>query len=308
MELTNQLPTRTLGRGGPEVTVICLGTWPLGGGLGPIEEKQAIRTVHAALDAGVNFIDTAEGYLNSEAMLGKALVGRRDRVVLATKLSGEHSPQHVRAAIDNSLRQLRTDYIDLYQIHRPDPRWPIAGTMAELVKLKEEGKVRYLGVSNFSVEQTAEAATCGPIASAQPHYSMLFRGIEKDLLPYCHEQGIGVMTYAALARGLLSGKYTASHRFSDDDDRAHIPELTPVVRQAAVEINERLTPWARDHGYTMAQLAIAWTVANPAVTSTICGAKTPAQAVENNKAGRWRLSEQHMAEIESQIDGLSVGV
>ena len=308
MEFMNQLPTRTLGRDGPQVTVICLGTWPLGGGLGPIEEKQAIRTVHAALDAGTNFIDTAEGYLTSEAMLGKALVGRRDRVILATKLSGEHSPQHIRTAVENSLRQLRTDYIDLYQIHRPDLRWPIAGTMAELVKLKEEGKVRYLGVSNFSVGQTTEAAAYGPLASTQPHYSMLFRGIENDLLPYCLEQGIGVMVYAALARGLLSGKYGASHRFSDDDDRARIPELTPTVRQAAVEICKRLTPWARDHGYTMAQLAIAWTVANPVVTSAICGAKTPAQAIENNEAGRWQLREQDMAEIETQIEGLSVGV
>jgi aryl-alcohol dehydrogenase-like predicted oxidoreductase len=176
------------------------------------------------------------------------------------------------------------------------------------VKLKEEGKVRYLGVSNFDVAQTTEAAGCGPVVSAQPHYSMLFRGIEKDLLPYCREQWIGVMVYAALARGLLTGKYTASHRFSDDDDRAHVPELTPAVRQAAVEINLRLGPWARDHGYTMAQLAIAWTVANPAVISAICGAKTPAQAIENNEAGRWQLSAQDMAEIESQIEGLSVGV
>jgi aryl-alcohol dehydrogenase-like predicted oxidoreductase len=308
MKFMNHLPTRSLGRDGPDVTIICLGTWGLGGGMGAIEEKQAIRTVHAALDAGINFIDTAEGYLTSEAMLGKALVGRRDRVVLATKLSGEHSPQHIRAAIENSLRQLRSDYIDLYQIHRPDPRWPIADTMAELVKLKDEGKIRALGISNFSVEQTAEASAYGPIASTQPHYSMLFRGIENDLLPYCLEHEIGVMAYAVLTRGLLSGKYTASHTFSDEDDRASIPELTPAVRQAAVEICRRLTPWARDHGYTMAQLATAWAVANPAVTSAICGAKTPAQAIENCEAGRWHLSEQDMAEIENQIEGLSPGV
>jgi aryl-alcohol dehydrogenase-like predicted oxidoreductase len=137
---------------------------------------------------------------------------------------------------------------------------------------------------------------------------MLFRGIEGDLLPYCREQGIGVMVYAALARGLLSGKYAVAHRFSDDDDRARIPELTPAVRQAAVDICRRLTPWARDRGYTMAQLAIAWTLANSAVASAICGAKTPAQAIENCQAGRWQLSEQDMAEIESQIEGLSAGL
>jgi aryl-alcohol dehydrogenase-like predicted oxidoreductase len=302
------LPTRTLGRDGPDVTVICLGTWGLGGGLGAIEERQAIKTIHAALDAGTNFIDTAEGYLTAESMLGKALVGRRNRVILATKLSGEHSRQHIRAAIENSLRQLRTDYIDLYQIHHPNPRWPIADTMAELVKLKEEGKFCWLGVSNFGIEQTSEASAYGPITSTQPHYSMLFRSVEDDLLPYCLEHEIGVVAYAVITRGLLTGKYTASHAFSADDDRASIPELTPAVRQAAVEICRRLTPWARDHGYTMAQLAIAWAVANPAVTSAICGAKTPAQAIENCEAGRWHLSEQEMAEIEGQIEGLSPGV
>ena len=306
--MTEPLPTRTLGKDGPEVSVICLGTWGLGGGMGAIEEKQAIRTVHAALDSGVNFIDTAEGYRTSEAMLGKALAGRRDQVILATKLSGDHSQRHIRAAIENSLSQLRTDYVDLYQIHRPRPRWPIEETMAELVKLQEEGKVLYLGVSNFDVAQMAEAAACGPITSSQPHYSMLFRGIEQDHLPYCLAQGIGVMTYAALTRGLLTGKYQASYRFDAEDDRAGNPELTPAVRQAAVEICRRLTPWAADHGYTMAQLAIAWSLAHPAVTASICGAKTPAQAAENNEAGRWRLSEGDLAEIEAQIEGLSPGV
>jgi len=180
--------------------------------------------------------------------------------------------------------------------------------MAEFVKLKEEGKVRYLGVSNFDVDQTAKAATYGPITSSQPHYSMLFRGIEADLLPYCREQEIGVMVYAALTRGLLTGKYPAAHRFSDDDERTPISALTPAVREAAVEICNRLAPWAHDQGYTMAQLAIAWTLANPAVTSAICGAKTPAQAFENCEAGRWQLGERDMAEIEGQLQGLSVGV
>jgi aryl-alcohol dehydrogenase-like predicted oxidoreductase len=276
--------------------------------MGPIEEKQALETVHAALDSGINFIDTAEGYYTSESTLGKAIQGRRDRVILATKLSGEHSPQHIRAAIENSLRNLRTDYIDLYQIHHPDPAWPIAATMAELVKLKQEGKVRYLGVSNFSVEQTKEASAHGPIASTQPQYSMIFRSAEQDLFPYCLEQGIGAMVYAPLARGLLSGKYKASHSFSENDDRAGHTTLTPAVRNAAVEISRRLTPWAQDHGYTMAQLAIAWTLGNDAVTTAICGAKTPQQAIENSEAGRWQLSADDMAEIAQQIAGLSPGV
>jgi len=275
--------------------------------MGALDEKQAIKTVHAALDAGINFIDTAEGYYTSEAILGRALLGRRDRVMLATKLSGDHSPQHIRLAVENSLRKLLTDYIDLYQIHRPNPDWPIAQTMAELVKLKQEGKVRHLGVSNFSVQQTEEASVYGPIASVQPQYSMIFRSAEQDLFPYCSAQGIGIMAYAPLARGLLSGKYEASHSFSENDDRARHPTLTQAVRDAAVEISRRLTPWAKDHGYTMAQLAIAWTLGNTAVTTAICGAKTPQQAIENSQAGRWRLSADDMTEIAQQIEGLSPG-
>jgi aryl-alcohol dehydrogenase-like predicted oxidoreductase len=179
--------------------------------------------------------------------------------------------------------------------------------MEELVKLQEEGKVRYLGLSNFDIEQTAKAALYGPITSSQPHYSMLFRAIETNLLPYCLQYEIGVMAYAVLTRGLLTGKYAASYRFADDDDRAHIRALTTAVREAAVEICRRLTPWARDRGYTMAQLAIAWALANPAVTSAICGAKTPEQALENCEAGRWRLGAEDMAEIEKRIEDYSVG-
>jgi aryl-alcohol dehydrogenase-like predicted oxidoreductase len=304
----NSLPTRSLGSDGLDVSVVCLGAWPLGGGMGVLGEKQAIKTVHAALDAGINFLDTAEGYYTSESILGKALLGRLDRVMLATKLSGDHSPGHIRAAIENSLRKLRTDHIDLYQVHHPNPDWPIEETMAELVKLKHEGKVRYLGVSNFSVEQTEEASTHGPIASSQPQYSMIFRCAEQALFPYCLDQGIGVMAYAPMVRGLLSGKYKASHRFPENDDRAQHPTLTQAVREAAVEISRRLMPWAQDHGYTMAQLAIAWTLGNPAVTTAICGAKTPQQAIENSEAGRWQLSADDMAEIAQQIEGLSPGV
>jgi aryl-alcohol dehydrogenase-like predicted oxidoreductase len=276
--------------------------------MGSIEEAQAIRTVHAAIDAGVNFIDTAEGYRTSESTLGKALKGRRDKVLLASKLSGDHSREHIQQAIENSLSQLGTDHLDLYQIHSPRPRWPIEDTMAELQKLQDQGKVQYLGVSNFSAGQIAGASEHGTITSSQPHYSMLFRWAEQDTLPYCLENGIGVMVYSPIGRGLLTGKYPPGHRFAGDDSRADHPSLTAEVREAAYRVCERLQPWARDHGYTMAQLAIAWTLGNPAVTSAICGAKTPEQAVENAQAGMWRLSESDMAEIETQISGLSPGV
>ncbi|MDA0676588.1 MAG: aldo/keto reductase [Chloroflexi bacterium] len=306
--MTATLPTRTLGKDGPQVPVICFGAWPLGGGMGPVEEAVGIKTVHAAIDAGITFIDTAEMYRTSESTLGKALRGKRDHVFLASKLSGDHSRTHIREAIENSLMQLGTDHLDLYQIHSPKPQWPIAETMAELGKLQQEGKVVHLGVSNFKEADTAEAAKHGRIQSSQPHYSMLFRRAEQDPLPYCLENGIGVMVYSPIGRGLLTGKYTASHRFDANDTRSSHPSLTPEVRDAAAEICKRLEPFAKDHGYTMAQLAITWTLANPAVTVAICGAKNPTQAVENARAGAWQLSESDMADIEQQITGLSKGV
>ncbi len=306
--MSNAIPTRVLGKDGPEVPVICFGAWPLGGGMGAIEEEIGIRTVHASIDAGVTFIDTAEMYRTSESTLGKALAGKRDQIFLASKLSGDHSKTHIREAIENSLTQLGTDHLDLYQIHSPKPQWPIAETMAELVRLQEEGKVVHLGVSNFSASDTEAAIKHGRIQSSQPHYSMLFRRAEADPLPFCLENGIGVMVYSPIGRGLLTGKYTASHRFGGDDTRGSHPSLTEEVRAAAEQICQALMPFARDNGYTLAQLAIAWTLANPAVTSAICGAKTPEQAIENAEAGQWALSDAEMAEIERLIAGLSPGV
>ena len=301
------LPKRILGSAGLEVSTICLGGWPIGGGMGAIDRQQAISVVRTAVDSGINFIDTAEGYRTSEDIIGEALLGCRDRVLLATKLSGEHSPAHIQIAIENSLRNLRTDYIDLYQIHNPSTTWPVEETMAVLSKLKAEGKIRSIGVSNFSVEQLAEAAQYGEVTSAQPQYSMLFRTIERDLLPYCLTEGIGTMVYGPIARGLLSGNYSVSHAFSDDDDRATHRSLTVAVREAAVEICARLGQWAIDHGHSMTQLAIAWVLTHPAVTTAICGAKTPAQVIENSEAGRWQLSPDDIKEINSLIEGLSPG-
>ncbi len=152
------MKTKALGKDGPQVSIICFGAWPIGGGLGSVPEEQGIAAVHAALDVGMTFIDTAEGYQTSESALGKALKGRRHEAFLATKLSGsDHSVAHMNAAIDNSLLELGTDHIDLYQLHSAQPQWSIADTMAGLMRLREQGKIRYIGVSNFSPEQTKEA-------------------------------------------------------------------------------------------------------------------------------------------------------
>jgi myo-inositol catabolism protein IolS len=291
------MQTRQLGKDGPEVSVVCLGAWPLGGGMGVIPDEQAIATIHASIDAGATFIDTAEGYRTSEGVLGKAIKGRRDDVFLASKLSGDQSAEHMAVAIENSLRALDTDYIDLYQLHRYQPDLPIEETMASLEKLRDEGKIRYIGVSNFSGEQHREAAKHGTIHSSQPRYNMLYRYPEEEILPACLELGIGVIPHSPLAKAMLTGKYRPGHVFPADDERKGKPEFEDDVFIPAMLVVEKLLAWAADHGHEGAQLAVAWTLAHPAVTSCIVGAKTPEQAVYNAEAGEWELSASDMAEL-----------
>ena len=293
--------TRKLGKDGPDVPVICFGAWPIGGGMGEVDERQAIAATHAAIDSGVTFIDTAEGYRTSEEVLGRALEGRRGDVFLATKLSGDHSVEHIRKALTNSLKALRTDYVDLYQIHGPKPEWPIEDTMAELVRFRDEGKVRYLGVSNFSAKQTEAASAHGLIHSSQPRYNMIQRDAEESVLPYCLEHGIGVIAHSPLAKGLLTGKYSAGHEFPEGDERHDHPYYGGSVMSTAFAVADRLKGWASDHGRSLADLAIAWTLGHLAVTSSIVGAKTPEQARMNAASGDWELTESDMSEIDSLI-------
>ena len=297
------MESRPLGDGGPDVPVICLGAWPLSGRMGACSEEQAIRTVHACLDAGVTFIDTAEAYGPSEAVVGKALRGRRQEVFLATKLSGDHSSKHIAEAIENSLRALGTDYIDLYQIHNWQPARPIGETMAHLLKLRDAGKLRYIGVSNFSAQQHIEAAQYGPVHSSQSQYHMLFRKAEKEVLPTCLENGTGVIVHSPLARGLLTGKYRPGHRFSAVDKRSTYAVFETSHFEAAYPYVEKLLAWAADHGRDIVQLAIAWTLVYPAVTSSIVGARTPEQALHNAGAADWTLTKSELAELDEILSG-----
>ncbi len=297
------METRRLGIDGPQVPVICLGAWPLGGGMGEIPDRQAIETIRASIDAGGTFIDTAEGYQTSESVLGKAIKGRRDQVFLATKLTGSHSAEHMASAIENSLLSLGTDYVDLYQLHGPQPQHPIEETMAGLLKLRDEGKIRYIGVSNFSADQHTEALKYGPVHSSQPRYNMFWRGPEIELLPTCLERGVGVIVHSPLAKGMLTGKYRPGHVFDSDDERKEKPEFENEPFRRAFPIVENLVEWASDHGRDGAQLAIAWTLAHPAVTSSIVGAKTADQALHNIAAADWRLSGDDLAEIDDILEG-----
>jgi aryl-alcohol dehydrogenase-like predicted oxidoreductase len=275
--------------------------------MGEVPEAQAIRTVHAALDAGMTFIDTAEGYRSSESVIGKALAGRRGTAFIATKLSGSHAPEHLARAIENSLRALQTDYIDLYQLHGPDPSQPIADTMARLLRLRDQGKIRYIGISNFSGPQTREAARHGAIHSSQPRYSMLFRDAERDVLPACLELGIGVIAHSPLAKGILTGKYRPGHRFPADDERGRIATFDQQKVTRAWEVIPQLEKWAQARGRDLVQLAIAWTLAHPSMTSSIVGAKTPEQVRHNAKAADWRLGAEELGELEKRLAGVDLG-
>ena len=270
--------------------------------MGELSEKQIIDTVHAALDRGVTFIDTAEGYRTSEAVLGKALEGRRDQVFLATKLTGDHSQEHMNQAIENSLRALRTDYVDLYQLHSPQPAYPIEQTMERLLRLKEQGRIRYIGVSNFSAEQHTEALQYGHIDSSQPQYSMLVRTAEEAVLPFCLEHGTGVIVHSPLAKGLLTGKYRPGHRFAPDDERSWMAAFQGERFASALKVAEGLREWAEARGHSLVHLAIAWTLANPAVTSCIVGAKTSQQVLHNAEAADWVLTGEDLQKVD-EIQG-----
>lgn len=294
-----------LGKDGPLVPVVCFGTFPIGGGFGAIPESQAISTIHAALDAGLTFIDTAEGYANAEELLGKGLEGRRNEVFLATKLSrADHSPDQIDKALENSLRKLRTECVDLYQVHSPWPAYPVEETLDRFRRHRESGKIRYFGISNFTADQTDEAARHPRIHSSQPRYNMLFRDVEETVLPACRRNGIGVIAHSVLAKGLLAGKYKPGHQFDEDDQRHDWEDYQGEKFARTYKVAQRLDAWARDHGRDLAQLAVAWPVAHTAVTSSIVGIRTPEQVRMNARAGDWMLTPGDLEEIDEIQGGL----
>ncbi|MEE2884813.1 MAG: aldo/keto reductase [Chloroflexota bacterium] len=290
--------TKQMGIDGPELPVVCFGTWPLGGAYGQIDESMAISTMHAAIDAGLTFIDTAEGYMNAEALIGKAIKSVRGNLFLATKVSGEdHSTEHITSAVENSLALLGTDHIDLYQLHRPSAR-PIEDTMDDLIRMRDAGKIRYIGVSNFSVKQIAAGAKAGPIKSGQPRYNLLFRETENDILPAHQKNGIGVMAHSVLAKGLLGGRYKSGHIFEKSDERSTWPAFHGESFQKTLAVTEQLNTWARDHGRDLVQLAIAWPVSHPAVYTSIVGARKVQDIPQLAEAGSWTLSLKDLREID----------
>jgi aryl-alcohol dehydrogenase-like predicted oxidoreductase len=294
--------TKQMGVDGPEVPVVCFGTWPLGGAYGDFDEQNAISTMQHAMDVGLTFIDTAEGYLRAEEIIGKAIKGRRHELFIATKVSGDdHSTEHIESALDQSLRLMGTDYVDMYQLHRATKR-PIADTMSDLLRLQAAGKIRYIGISNFGPNQIREVVNHGPVVSGQPRYNMLFREAEDDLIPAYQEAGIGVMAHSVLAKGLLGGRYKPGDTFKPDDERYDWPAFKGESFNKTHAITEKLKEWAGDQGHTIVELAIAWPVTNPGVYTSIAGARKPEDLATLASAGDWKLTAKDLAEIE-EIQG-----
>lgn len=301
------MQTRKLGNSEIEITPIIFGTWQAGkSGWVGVEDEAVIAAMRAALDSGITTFDTAEVYGNghSEQVVGQALSDVRDRVVLATKVFANHLKfDQVIAACDRSLKNLKTDYIDLYQIHWPTGSFnseivPIAETMEALNSLKQQGKIRSIGVSNFSRDQLAEAMQHGRIDSLQPTYNLFWRGVEQDLMPYCVEQNISIIAYSPLAQGLLTGKFAADHKFADGDIRLKNKLFKGDNYARAQAALAELNPIADRYGCTLGQLAIAWLIAQPQ-TSAIVGARNAEQAQQNAQAATVSLSSEDLAAIDA---------
>jgi aryl-alcohol dehydrogenase-like predicted oxidoreductase len=314
------MKTRKLGNTDLELTVIGLGTWAQGGagwkfGWGPQDDAQSIAAIHQAIDHGINWIDTAAvyGLGHAEEVLGKALKGMSERPTVATKCARtwDHegnivklqSKESVKREVEDSLKRLQLDVIDLYQVHWPEPEEQILEGWEAMTELVAEGKVRYIGVSNYSVAQMDLISSIQPPASLQPPYSMIKPDFEKDLLPYCESNHIGVVCYSPMYKGLLSGKVSKERvaNFPQNDHRKHDPNFNEPLLTKHLDMVAELTAVAQELGITPAQLAIAWTLRWPAVTSAIVGARNPQQLVETIAAGEIELSEDVIQKIDSLI-------
>jgi myo-inositol catabolism protein IolS len=292
-----------LGQSGLQVSTYALGCWPFAGGSfwGDQDDATSIATVHAALDAGINFFDTAEAYESgtSERVLGQALVGRRDKAMIATKVAPNHlTADEVVTACERSLGYLQTDYIDLYLIHWPNWKVPLTETVGALEKLKEQGKIRAIGVCNFGVQDMTEILQLHPIVTNQLPYSLLWRVIEREILPVCLANKVGLMCYSPLAQGLLTGRYTsaeqvpagiartryyASHRSDGSHGEAGCEDEVFAALAGIQQI-------AAELGQPMAAVALAWLRQQAGVTSILVGARTPAEIQLNLPALDLQLS------------------
>lgn len=309
---------RQFGKLNFQVSAVGLGTWVSGGWLwGGADDDESRAAITASLENGINLIDTAPvyGFGRSETVVGETVrkLGIRDRVILATKCGLEWdekkeqirrnaSSKRILKEFDDSRRRLQTDVIDIYQIHWPDESFPIEKSMETLLKLYDQGLVRAIGVSNFSVDQMRSCMRAAPLHSLQPPYNLYERGIEKDILPFCREQGIAVLAYGALCRGLLSGKFQKHVSFPRDDIRSFDPKFTEGRLSEYLGATQTISEIAASLKLTAAQLAIRWVAAKPGVTSALAGARNACQARDNAQAFQNTLSDEVIREIEEIVE------
>jgi len=326
---------RSLGPSGIEASVVGFGAWVTGGGAwwgGPPDDAESERALRAALDAGVTLVDTAPayGFGHSEEVVGRVVRGRRDQVVLATKcglwwkddrgspfaevdgraLRRSLRPDTVRVEIEESLRRLGTDRIDLYQVHwpaAPPEATPVADTMACLLDLRRQGKIRAIGVCNVTLDEMKAYRACGEVASDQFRYSMLWRPPEKDILPYCREQGLATLTYMSLEQGLLTGKVGMDRVFKPGEFRtneAWNPWFRVENRRRILDLLAGWKDLTAKYACPLSRLVIAWTLAQPGVTHVLCGARNAAQAAENAAGADLALDPADVRRMRSDLDAL----
>ncbi len=318
------------------ISPVTFGAWAVGGWMwGGADEAESIAAIRAGVDHGATTIDTAavygQGY--GEEVVGKAIAGIRDRVQVATKggmrwdiedgsepwatkdrsgrdvvIRKNSRPESLIWECEQSLRRLGVDVIDLYQVHWPDPSTPVEETMAALLKLKEQGKIRAIGVSNYDVPWMERALKIGPIDSLQPPFSLIQRKIEPAILPFCRDRGIGVIVYSPLERGLLAGTVGPDRQFPPGDHRATHRFFTVENRKRVLAALEAIRPIAETHRASLAQLVIAWTIAEPGITAALVGARNPDQAIHNAEAMTISLSEQERATIRGVFDPVSAAM
>ena len=297
---------RSLGRDGPQVPVLGFGAWPIGGGMGRVQEQTAIAAVRTAIDLGITLVDTAQAYRSSEGVLGRALGdGYRERCFLATKVSGKYAPADIRSAMEDSLRALKVEYVDLYQIHGWNPEYPNDESITTMARLQQEGKTRYIGVSNFDAAQMAQALETARYSSNQVRYNLFDRGIEAQDMPFCLREGIGILVHSPLAKGLLTAKYAPSHVFPTDDERSRFPRFQGERFARDLAIAGRLQALAVDKGLSLVQLSIAWLLRQSAVSCVLVGAKNAAQVQEHVGALGVTWSEDELARIDEIMSGAS---
>lgn len=324
------MQTRRFGHSDIEASVVGLGTWAIGGWMwGGADERDSIAAIQASIDEGVTLIDTAPayGFGRSEEIVGKAIAGRRDEVILSTKCgltwdtqqgnwffdAEGHTvhrylgPESIRREVEASLRRLGTDHIDIYVTHWQDPTTPIEDTMAALLELKREGKIRAVAASNTSADDTREYVKHG-LDGIQEKYNALDRELEDELIGICLEHGVSVMSYSSLALGLLTGGLGPERAFEGDDLRAEDPRYTPENRVRVIDMLAQLEPLCSELGLTTAQLVIAWTLSRPGVTYALCGARTPRHAIENAKAGSQELSGDVIKAVDAVFDARIPGL